>query len=138
MGTITEELNDAKSEVSEAAMSGLIKVMGPKIDEFSRDIADYLGDNEKIIIMARPSLKHAPIVMIFDNTKYVSIQCGEMLQQALMCDSCLDKKIQITQAKIQYEESAILKKWNVKQFISDLLSGKMKSTDENTSKQTQS
>lgn len=88
-------------------LEGLIHKLAPQIAGMNDKISEYLGDNEKIIILRKKDKNSPPVVITFDTAKYLEIVFNKG-----------DVKKLFTA-----EPEAILNSTDVGQFLQNLLTG---------------
>lgn len=101
-----------------AIVEKILPIVKPIIEPVSKKLSDYLGNNEKIIIIRQLSGKVGTQVMVFDNSKNFTIQGGD------------NKKFDVElkdKSKVYHPEdnppAALIEFYNVQDFIQALLTG---------------
>lgn len=106
--TGVEIIKEQESAAGMAFLEAIIHKFAPQIQGMNKNIADYLGDNEKIIILRRLNKDSDPVVITFDTTKYLEISFNKP-----------------GEAKTVFRagEGAALNSRNVGDFLQNLLTG---------------
>ena len=100
-----------QSDMMATIVEGLLPKIQPMIEPMKNKLAEYLGNNEKIIIVRRSNDKTEPSVMVLDTSKDFTIAGGANKKFSFALDE--DKK-----------PIAILEYLDIGEFIQSMLSGK--------------
>lgn len=106
-----------------AFLEVIIHKFAPQIALMNDKIADYLGDNEKIIILRRKDKNSAPVVITLDTSKYIEFVYNKPEKEIIDGHGSTIHTLPEIKKLFTAEPDARISSRDVSEFLQNLLTG---------------